>query len=342
MLEALDLRIVWYGLLGLIVAGYAVLDGFDLGVGVLHLALDEDEERRLSLNAIGPVWDGNEVWLVVRGGVVFAAFPEVYATVFSGFYDAFMVLLLCLIFRAVAIEFRSKRPSRRWRRGWDVAFAAGSAGAALVIGLALGNLAAGVPLDASGNLRLTGLAMFRPYPVLVAVTTVALFALHGALYLDLKLTGPAQEKVRRWVQPLMIAFILGYAFTTVATLLYYPHLAERFKVHPGWFAVPGLTILAIANIPRELHLGHEFRAFLSSGAAIVLLLALVAIGLFPNIVYSDPYPERSLTVFNAASSRGTLRTMLIFAGVGMPLVIGYTAMIYWIFRGKVRLDRHSY
>jgi len=280
-MDALDLRVVWFVLLGAIVIGYAVLDGFDLGVGMLHLALEGDEERRLAINAIGPVWDGNEVWLVVGGGAAFAAFPEVYATVFSGFYSAFMLLLLALIFRAVAIEFRSKRPSAAWRRGWDLAFAGGSAGA-------------------------------------------------------------PQARVHRWVQPLMIGFILCYAFTTVATLLYQPHLAERFRDHPVWFAVPALTILAVANIPRELHHGREFRAFLSSGAAIGLLMSLVAIGLFPTIVYSAPHPERSLTIYNSASSDATLGTMLVVAAVGLPLVIAYTAMIYWIFRGKVRLDSHSY
>ncbi len=341
-MEGIDLRVVWFLLLGLIVTGYAVLDGFDLGVGMLHLALKGDEERRLSINAIGPVWDGNEVWLVVGGGAVFAAFPEVYSTVFSGFYSAFMLLLLALVFRAVAIEFRSKRPSARWRRGWDVAFAFGSTLAAFLIGLALGNLAAGVPLDTTRNFRLGLVDLLRPYPVLVAVTTVALFALHGSLYLDLKLAGAPQERVKRWVRPLMITFILCYAFVTVATLLYQPHLADRFRHQPVWFLVPALTILAIANIPRELHHGHEFRAFLSSGAAIALLLSLVAIGLFPNIVYSDPFPERSLTIYNSASSNGTLTIMLIVAAIGMPLVVGYTAMIYWIFRGKVRLDRHSY
>jgi cytochrome bd ubiquinol oxidase subunit II len=341
-MDALDLRVIWFVLLGAIVIGYAVLDGFDLGVGILHLALRGDEERRLAINAIGPVWDGNEVWLVVGGGAAFAAFPEVYATVFSGFYTAFMLLLLALIFRAVAIEFRSKRPSAAWRRAWDLAFAGGSAGAALLVGLAFGNLAAGVPLDPDHNLRIGLVGMLRPYPILVGITAMALFALHGCLYLDLKLEGAPQARVRRWVQPLMIGFILCYAFTTVATLLYQPHLAERFRDQPAWFVVPALTILAVANIPRELHRGHEFRAFLSSGAAIGLLMTLVAIGLFPAIVYSDPNPERSLTIYNSASSNATLRTMLVVAVVGLPLVIAYTAMIYWIFRGKVRLDPHSY
>lgn len=342
MIDGLDLRVVWYVLLAAIVIAYAVLDGFDLGVGILHLALEGDEERRLALNSIGPVWDGNEVWLVVGGGVAFAAFPEVYATVFSGFYSAFMLLLLALIFRGVAIEFRSKRPSPGWRRGWDLAFAGGSAGAALLVGIAFGNLAAGVPLDPDHNLRLGLLGMLRPYPLLVAATTMALFALHGCLYLELKLAGRPQARVRRWIRPLMIGFILCYAFVTVATLLYQPHLAEPFRRQPAWFAVPALTILAIANIPRELHQGRPFRAFLSSGAAIGLLMSLVAIGLFPTLVLSDPFPDRSLTVFNSASSPATLRTMLIVAAIGLPLVIAYTAAIYWIFRGKVRLDPHSY
>ena len=341
-MDGIDLRVVWFVLLGLIVIGYAMLDGFDLGVGMLHLALPSDEERRLAINAIGPVWDGNEVWLVVGGGAAFAAFPEVYATVFSGFYSAFMLLLLALIFRGVAIEFRSKHPASAWRRVWDLSFAVGSTGAALLVGLAFGNLAAGVPLDPDRSLRMGLLGMLRPYPLLVAATTVVIFALHGCLYLALKLDGEPQARVRRWVRPLMIGFVLCYAFTTVATLLYQPHLADRFRDEPIWFVVPALTILAIANIPRELHHGHEFRAFLSSGAAIGLLMSLVAIGLFPTIVYSTPEPARSLTIYNSASSDATLRTMLVVAAIGMPLVLAYTAMIYWIFRGKVRLDPHSY
>jgi cytochrome d ubiquinol oxidase subunit II len=176
---SLDLNTTWFILIGVLFTGYAMLDGFDLGVGALHLFTRTDEERRVMLNAIGPVWDGNEVWLVTGGGALFAAFPNVYATVFSGFYLAFVLLLVALIFRAVAIEFRSKQPMRWWRQMWDVGFGAGSILSSLLIGVAVGNIAWGVPIDARGEFAGTFLGLLGPYPLLVGVTTLALFMMHG-------------------------------------------------------------------------------------------------------------------------------------------------------------------
>ncbi len=338
----MSLNDIWFVLVGVLLAGYAVLDGFDLGVGMLHLVARGDEERRLSLNSIGPVWDGNEVWLVVGGGALFAAFPEAYATVFSGFYTAFMLLLMTLIFRGVAIEFRSKRPSPTWRSFWDTAFAAGSFGAALLIGVAFGNLAAGVPLDEHRNITLSFTGLLAPYPLLVGLSVVTLLALHGAIYLVVKTEGALQARMQAATDRLMIAFILLYVATTLVTLLHHEHLAAPFREHPALGLLPLAALLAVANIPREIHHGRPLRAFLSSGATIVLLMALVAIGLYPNLVLSDPHPELSLDIHNAASSPATLRVMLIIAAIGMPLVLGYTAVVYWIFRGKTRLGPHSY
>ena len=170
---SLDLNTVWFMLIGVLFTGYAMLDGFDLGVGALHLFAKKDEERRIMLNAIGPVWDGNEVWLVTGGGALFAAFPNVYATVFSGFYFAFVLLLVALIFRAVAIEFRSKQPMRWWRQMWDVGFSLGSLLSSFLIGVAMGNIAWGVPIDARGEYAGTFWTLMRPYPVLLGVTTVS-------------------------------------------------------------------------------------------------------------------------------------------------------------------------
>jgi cytochrome d ubiquinol oxidase subunit II len=337
-----SLNTIWFILVGVLIAGYAVLDGFDLGVGILHLFVKGDEERRLSLNSIGPVWDGNEVWLVTAGGALFAAFPEVYASAFSGFYTAFMLLLLTLIFRAVAIEFRSKRPSHAWRHGWDVVFSVGSFGAALLLGVAFGNVISGVPIDADRNVRISLLGLLHPYALLVGLTAISLLALHGASYLALKTDGALQARVRSWVRPLMIAFIIAYAVTTLATLLYEPHMAARIQSEPVFFVIPVATVLAIANIPREVFHGREFRAFLSSAVTIALLTALVGVGLYPTLMLSTPNPERSLTIFNAASSQRTLQIMLIIAIVGVPMVLAYTTVIYWIFRGKVKLDTHSY
>jgi cytochrome d ubiquinol oxidase subunit II len=301
-----------------------------------------DEERRVFINAIGPVWDGNEVWLVTGGGALFAAFPAVYATVFSGFYLAFMALLCALIFRAVAIEFRSKHPSPRWRTFWDAGFAGGSLSSSLLIGVAMGNIAWGVPLDARGEFAGTFLGLLHPYALLVGATTVALFAMHGAIYLVLKTEGDLQAKVRRWVSPLIIAFILCYMILTLATLLYVPHITEAFRREPWFFAIVIPVVLVIANIPREVNRGKEFFAFLSSCAAMAGLMVIFGIGMYPNLVFSTPAPEHSLTAFSAASSRKTLGIMLTIALIGLPVVVAYSASIYWIFRGKVRLGKMSY
>lgn len=338
----LDLNTIWFILVGVLFAGYAVLDGFDLGVGALHLFTDEDEERRVMLNAIGPVWDGNEVWLVTGGGALFAAFPNVYATAFSGFYLALMLLLASLIFRAVAIEFRSKQPMRWWRQMWDVSFSAGSILSSLLIGVALGNIAGGVPVDAHGEFAGTFLGLLKPYPLLVGVATLALFMMHGAIYGVMKTEGRLHDKLRVWAMRCIIFFVICAVTLTMATLLYVPHMAARVRENPWLFTVALANMLAIANIPREFHHGNDGRAFLSSCAAIVTLMALFALNIFPNMIYSLPDPENSLTIYNAASSPKTLGIMLVIACIGIPIVLAYTVSIYWIFRGKVKLDRMSY
>ena len=337
-----DLNTIWFILIGVLFTGYAILDGFDLGVGALHLFTKTDVERRTFLNSIGPVWDGNEVWLVTAGGALFAAFPEVYATAFSGFYLALMLLLFCLIFRAVAIEFRSKQEMLWWRRLWDVSFTVSSVVASLLIGVALGNIAIGIPLDANHEYIGTFLGMLNPYSILVGITTLALFMMHGAIYVVMKTEGGLHDKVRGWINNTIIFFIICYAITTMATLLYVPQMADVIKQHPILFIVPLLNMLAIANIPREIYHGRDWRAFLSSSCAILFLLALFGIGMFPNMIFSNPNPANSLNIYNAASSPKTLRIMLIIAALGVPAVLAYTASIYWIFRGKVKIDSSSY
>lgn len=337
-----DLNTIWFFLIGILLAGYAILDGFDLGVGALHLLVKEDLDRRILLNSIGPVWDGNEVWLVTGGGALFAAFPHVYATVFSGFYTAFMLLLFMLIFRAVAIEFRSKRPMLWWRKMWDTAFSVASILIALLAGIALGNIVIGIPLGPDKEFAGTFLGLLNPYAILVGVTTIALFMMHGSIYLVMKTEGELQSKVRSWVNNTIIFFVICYITVTMSTLIYYPHMTEHFKDAPFLFVIAILNMLAVANIPREIHKGREFLAFLSSCASIVALLALFAFGIFPNIVYSNPNPEYSLTIYNAASSQTTLNIMLIIALIGIPFVLAYTISIYWIFRGKVKLTNMSY
>ena len=338
----MDLNTTWFILIGVLLTGYAILDGFDLGVGSLHLLFKEDNERRIAINAIGPVWDGNEVWLVTGGGALFAAFPDVYATVFSGFYTAFMLLLFVLIFRAVAIEFRSKQEARWWRQMWDVLFSLASIFIAFLMGVALGNIVTGVPVGADKEFAGSFFGLITPYTVLVGITTVALFMMHGAIYLVMKTEGEIQKKVKGWVNNSIIFFVICYVSTTMATLVYYPHMTEHFKSAPWLFVLALLNMLAIANIPREIYRGSEFRAFLSSCASIAALLALFAAGIFPDIVISTINPDYSLTIYNASSSQKTLGIMLTIALIGMPFVIGYTVTIYWIFRGKVKLNKMSY
>ncbi len=333
---------IWYVLVGVLLAGYAVLDGFDLGVGGLHLLARGDRDRRIFLNAIGPFWDGNQVWLVTGGGALFAAFPHVYATAFSGFYVAFILLLFMLIFRGVSIHVRSLRPGAGWRGFWDWAFSISSLLASLLIGVALGNVAWGVPLEA--NFRYQGdlWQQIHPYTVLTGLLVVAMFLMHGSIYLVMKTEGDLNARVRTWVRPAIIAFIMLYVIVTMATLLYLPHMADPFREQPLLFALPALSVLAIANIPREMHRGRELRAFFSSCAAMLLLLALFGVGMFPEMIHARPDPAHSMTIYNASSSTKTLQTMLIMAAIGMPLVVAYTFHIYRVFQGKVKLDSMSY
>jgi len=341
-LSLLNLHFIWFLLVGVLFTGYAMLDGFDLGVGALHLFAKKDEDRRMLLNAIGPVWDGNEVWLVTGGGALFAAFPPVYATVFSGFYLAFMLLLAGLIFRAVAIEFRSKKPARWWRQMWDIGFCAGSVLSSFIIGVTMGNIVWGVSLDERGEFAGTFIGLLHPYALLLGITTVALFAMHGAIYALMKTDGPFHTRIRRWINPCIITFIMLYAATTQATLLYCPHMTNTVKRHPIFFAVALANMLAIANIPRAINAKRDFEAFLSSCSAMVALMLLFGVGLWPNLLYSNPHPALSLTAYNASSSLSTLKLMLIIAVIGVPVVLAYTFSVYWIFRGKVQREHLVY
>ncbi len=338
----MDLNTIWFILVGVLLGGYAVLDGFDLGVGALHLLVKKDLDRRIMINSIGPVWDGNEVWLITGGGALFAAFPHVYATVFSGFYTALMLLLFMIIFRAIAIEFRSKREGLTWRKVWDIMFSVSSILIALLMGVALGNVIIGVPITAEKEAIVGLLDLLNPYAIIVGLTTVALFMMHGAIYAAMKTEGELQEQVKSWINKAIIFFVITYIFTTIATLIYQPHMLNNFKEYPIMWVIVILNMLAIANIPREIHREKYFMAFISSVSSILALMLLFAFGIFPNIVLSSPNPEHSLTIYNAASSQQTLETMLIMAAIGMPFVISYTISIYWIFRGKVKINSMSY
>jgi cytochrome d ubiquinol oxidase subunit II len=337
------IQYIWFSVFVLLLTGYAMLDGFDLGVGMLHLFSKSDNDRRLMLNSIGPVWDGNEVWLVTAGGALFAGFPYVYATVCSAFYIPIMLLLAGIIFRAVAIEFRSKQPMEWWRWMWDFFFSFASFIIALALGVALGNLIAGIPLDSAGEFTGDIFDLVHPYTLLIGVFVVSLFVMHGAIYLTMKTEGVLHDNVRSWVMPAIIAFIVLYAFTTVTTLIYMPHMADNIKNRPIFLLISLVNIFAIANIPRLISLGRDLHAFLFSCLNIACLMALYAVGTYPIAVRAVNDPANlSLTIFNSSSTSLTLHILLLIACIGVPMVLAYTIGIYYIFRGKVKLSDSSY
>jgi cytochrome d ubiquinol oxidase subunit II len=338
------LQLLWYILLGLLLAGYAILDGFDLGVGILHPLARNDQERRILMNSIGPLWDGNEVWLVVFGGALFAAFPGAYAAAFSGLYLAVVLVLFCLIFRGVSMEFRSKHPATAWRRSWDFAFWASSTFAAFLFGVAVGNCMRGLPLAPGGDFAapMRVLDLLHPYPVCVGLFAVAAFAMHGAIYLYMKTDGDLQRRVLVWIWTAFAAFLSLYLVVTALTLFTLPRATANFRTYPWAWIIVLLNALAIANIPRSIHLQRPLRAFVSSGCTIAAFTFLFGMTLFPNLIVSSLNPSDSLTIAKAASTEKTLGIMAVIAALGIPFVLSYTAVVYWVFRGKVVLHDESY
>jgi len=252
------------------------------------------------------------------------------------------LLIFSLIFRAVAIEFRSKQASAAWRQTWDAAFSAASILCAFLLGVVVGNLIWGIPLGADKEFHGTFWGLLNPYALLCGVTVLSVCMMHGAIYVVMKTEGEFHQKVRHWVKNCIIFFVICYVILTMATMLYVPHMVERLKLYPILFLIPVVKLLAIANIPRCISKGWDFFAFFSSCCAIVLFMLLFGLGIFPNLAFSNPGAQYSLTAYNACSSHKTLGIMLIIALIGMPIVIAYTVSIYWVFRGKVKLDEHSY
>jgi cytochrome d ubiquinol oxidase subunit II len=339
----MDLHVVWFILLGVLLGGYAVLDGFDLGVGILHLLARTDRDRRLFVNTIGPIWDGNEVWLITFGGALFAAFPIAYATIFSGFYLPFMALLFALIFRAVSIEFRSKMTSASWRRAWDAGFFSSSVVASFLFGVAVGNSMIGIPLNERGDFTGTYGDLLNPYALMAGLTVIAMFAMHGAIYLVMKLPkGEAHDRVRNWIWHTWGIFLVLYVLGSMYTLVAIPRATANFVEHPWAAGIVVINVLAVANIPRSIFRGKPFQAFVSSGVTILALVFLFGMALWPNLVTASNDPANSITIYNAASSQTTLWIMFIIALIGMPFVLTYTIIVYWTFRGRVELQEHSY
>lgn len=338
----LDLPTWWFLVIGGLITGYGVLDGFDLGAGALHLFFNKEESRRLALNAIGPVWDGNEVWLVIAGGALFAGFPLVYGVVLSTFYIPFMLFLFALIFRAISIEFRSKEPMPWWRKMWDVSYMASSTFITLLLGLILGNLIYGLPINEKHEFTGNLLTFFHPYAILISITTLSLFMLHGSIYLVMKTENRLYAKLTVLVNNCSKFFILCFILTSMATLIYIPHMTQQFKQYPALFLLPMAAVLVLLNIKRNIDGRRYFTAFIYSGVITSILLILFAIGLYPNIVLSTTNPAYSISIYQAASSPKSLKIMLLIAAIGTPLVIAYTTFVFWTFRGKVKLDEMSY
>jgi cytochrome d ubiquinol oxidase subunit II len=299
-------------------------------------------ERRTFLNSIGPVWDGNEVWLVLAGGVLFACFPLVYASLFSGFYLAFMLVLLVMILRTVALEFRSKEQSTRWRSTWDTVFCLASAGLALLLGVAFGNVLSGVPLDANGDIRVSLIDLLTPFALLVGVTTVAMLASHGAIYLVMKTEGELQARIERVLPRLLVTFFVLNTLVVIAMVLFRQDITERYTNDIWPVIFPAAALAALIGAWTFVRRGETFRAFICSSAMIALLIVSGAVGIYPNLLISTTDPAYNLTVTNAASADNTLTVTLIVALIGMPFVLLYTAGVYWFFRGKATVDSHGY
>lgn len=332
----------WFLLVGGVFSGYAILDGFDLGAGAWHLFFKKENSRRIALNAIGPVWDGNEVWLVIGGGALFAGFPVVYASVFSAMYIPFMLFLAALIFRAISIEFRSKEEMKWWRQMWDVGYSVSSILLAVLLGVVLGNILQGFAIGENFEFQGHWTEFLNPYALLVGATTLSLFMMHGAIYLTMKTEGKLFEKIELLLKRAIITFIVLFSIITLYTLIYIPHLSDTFKSEAALFIIPLVAFLSIANIPRLVSKKSYRAAFLFSSLTVSMLLVLVAIELYPVLVISTIAPEYNITIYNAAASQKSLGIMLTIAAIGVPLVLSYTIFVYKTFSGKVKLDETSY
>jgi cytochrome bd ubiquinol oxidase subunit II len=327
------LQTLWFVLWGLLWAVYFMLDGFDFGAGMLRPFLSRDEtDRRVTLAAIGPVWDGNEVWLITAGGATFAAFPGTYASMFSFLYLPMLLILFSLIIRGVSIEFRNKDEGLRWRANWDRLLALSSFTAPLVLGLGFGNIFQGLLFDSAGY-HGTFWGLFNPYGLLTAVLFIVLFLQHGALWLVFKTEGELEKRAAGlagalWYVVLVVAAAF-LVFTAFATRLY-----DNYLTHPGWILVPALAVAALGSVKVFLARSRALAAFLGSCATVLLVIATGIIGLFPNLIPSRMDPAASLTIVNSSSSQYTLRLMAIVALVFVPLVVVYQLFVYRFFRAK--------
>jgi cytochrome d ubiquinol oxidase subunit II len=329
----MDLQTLWFILITVLFSGFFLLEGFDYGVGTLLPFIGkEDGERRTVINAIGPVWDGNEVWLLTAGGAMFAAFPNWYATLFSGFYLALFLILLALIVRGVAFEFRSKDDNPKWRRTWDAAIFIGSALPALLWGVAVANIVHGVAID--GKMHFVGsfFDLLNPYAILGGLVTLSLFILHGALFLELKTDGVVRQRVQQvvrtaWV-PVLVLILAFVAFSATQTTMFAP--LSAVKLIPLAVAVVALVVAIITILSKRYGL-----AFIGTSVTTVATVALVFATLFPRVLPSTLNAAYDLTIYNASSSQYTLQVMSVIALTLVPIVLAYQAWTYWVFRKRL-------
>ena len=327
------LQNLWFVLWGALWAVYFMLDGFDFGTGMLRMFLSRDEtDRKMTIAAIGPVWNGNEVWLITAGGATFAAFPIMYASMFSFLYLPMLLILLSLIVRGVAVEFRGKHDSRGWRTGWDWALAVTSFTAPLVLGLGFGNIFRGLLFDGSGYHGSFG-GLFNPYGLLTAVLFIVLFLQHGALWLSFRTEGGLAARGAKcagvmWYVVLAVAaaFLVFTAFDT--------HLADRYFSHWYLFILPLLAVAALIGV-KVAQKSSALAAFFFSCATILLVIATGLAGLFPNLIPSRLDASAGLTVYNSSSGPYTLKVMTIVALVFVPIVIVYQVLVYRFFRARL-------
>ena len=337
------LQILAYLIVGASVALYVVLDGFDLGVGILQVFVGKDENRRILLNSIGPFWDGNEVWLIAIFGALFVAFPDVYAILLSGFYLLIMLMLLGFIIRGVAIEFRSKEKSLTWRYFWDGAFWLASVIITFSLGVMLGNLLVGVPVNAEREMIISFSEIFHPYSIFMGMFAISLFATHGAIFLLMKTEGELQEKLHGFAKYLTPLFYFFFLTATVWTWGSVPRMTAAFITYKFFFLVPLVMLIFMGLLPFSLSTRRYGYSFISSMATIVFLFLLVLIGTFPNMIPSSiDYASNSLTIYNSSAQRITLIVTMFIAAMGLPLVFLYGTILYTIFKGKTQLTDSSY
>ena len=330
----MELTTIWFGLIAILWIGYFVLEGFDFGVGVLLRVIGRNEpERRAMLRTIGPVWDGNEVWVLVAGGATFAAFPEWYATLFSGFYLALFLILVALIVRGVGIEYRNKRSDQAWRARWDWAIAVCSFLPALLWGVAFGNIVQGVPIGPDKEFTGTFFTLLNPFALLGGLTTLLLFLTHGAVFLALKTEGDLRERANR------LAGRVGLAAAVVAVAFLLWAQAIRGDAVSTAIAVGAAVVFVGALVANRLR--REGWAFVGSAATIVLAVASLFVALFPDVMPSSTDAAFSLTTTNAASTPYTLTIMTVVAVIFTPIVLLYQGWTYWIFRKRVTVAPSS-